>query len=782
MSFDLPVEPNVRSKFWRFSHRENQCRSDRREGTLALNDSRLPFRPLWRGRSSRGAGTSTSSRDWRDAKQFDSVCVLVLVLGLLLPCRVFGAFGVTSSGGNYVVDTGAGLVFKVSQSSGDINSIQYNGVEYQATDKNSHIASGLGTATVTATTYGANYIKIAIATSPSNSVVSSLTHYLMVKNGVNTIYMATYTTAEPAVGELRWITRLQSSKLSNGPVPSDNRGTTNAIESSDVFGIADGTTRSKYYGDGVTHGKDRAMDLTYCGATGSGIGVWMVFGNRESSSGGPFFRDIQNQCGTDQEIYNYMNSGHNQTEANRVADNLHGPYALVFTSGAKPTLPVDFSWIESGGLNLLGWVSAVNRGGVRGVAYGIPAGFQGVVGFASTNAQYWSVVSSNGTYITPLMKPGDYLATLYKGELAVASNTVTIVAGQTNSLNLASTETAPTTIFRIGEWDGTPSGFLNASNIAVMHPQDVRNANWNPGTFTVGVDAVSNFPAIQFRGTNSPINIAFSLNANQIASMTLRIGIACAYNNGRPKPSIGSWMPSNPSASPQPSSRSFTVGTYRGNNWTYSWTVPASAFAAGANTLSFGPISGNGDLGTWLSAGYVFDAIELSIPNTAPAIPSAPTTLSARYSSSSHVALTWLDNSTNEVNFLIERSPDNTTFTLIGAVLAGITNFVDDQMLSGPNYYRVRASNLGGYSAYSTVAFAQPPVATAQVAGNSFVLSGQGGVAGGTYYVIASTNLNLPRAQWARIATNQFDASGNFAFTNTLSANAPQQFYLLQLP
>src|SRR5437763_3101683 len=160
-------------------------------------------------------------------------------LTLLAPSSASAAFGVTSSSGSYTVDTGAGVVFKVNQTSGDITSIQYNGTEYQATDKNSHIASGLGSATVTATTYGTNYIKIACATSGANTVASSLTHYLMVRNGYNSIYMATYVSSEPSVGECRWITRLQSSKLSNGPAPSDIRNTTNSIESSDVFGKSD---------------------------------------------------------------------------------------------------------------------------------------------------------------------------------------------------------------------------------------------------------------------------------------------------------------------------------------------------------------------------------------------------------------------------------------------------------------------------------------------------------------------------------------------------------------
>ena len=336
-------------------------------------------------------------------------CFLICAgAGVLLAAapRASGAFGVTSSGGVYTVDTGGGLVFNVNQSSGDITSLNFNGTEYQATDKNSQIASGLGSSGTVVTTpvvYGTNYIKIAIATTSANPVVSNLVHYLMVRNGDPIIYMATYVTYEPAVGELRWITRLQYNKLPHGPPQSDNNGNTGAIESTDVFGYADGHTTSKYYG------RQRAMELGYTGATNSGVGVFMVFDTRESSSGGPFYRDIENQgdgAGSDQEVYNYMNSGHEEPEAWRLGGLLYGPYALVFTTGAPPTLPIDYSWIETGGLNLPGWVSATNRGAVTGVASGIPTGFQGVVGFANTNAQYWATVSSNGTYTTSLMKTG----------------------------------------------------------------------------------------------------------------------------------------------------------------------------------------------------------------------------------------------------------------------------------------------------------------------------------------------------------------------------------------
>ena len=187
--------------------------------------------------------------------------VLLTVSGLLAPAAAFAAFGYTDSGSAYVVDSGAGLVFQVRKTDGTITSIVFNGTEYAGpSGKGSHIASGLGTpTTVTPETDGSTYVKITLQTGPDNGVVSSLTHYLIVRNGVNTIYMATYATAEPNVGELRWITRLDPALIPDGPGPSDLDDNTGAIESSDVFGLPDGTTRSKYYGDTLTRGKDRAM-------------------------------------------------------------------------------------------------------------------------------------------------------------------------------------------------------------------------------------------------------------------------------------------------------------------------------------------------------------------------------------------------------------------------------------------------------------------------------------------------------------------------------------------
>jgi autotransporter-associated beta strand protein len=74
----------------------------------------------------------------------------------------------------------------------------------------------------------------------------------------------------------------------------------------------------------------------------------------------------------------------------------------------------------------------------------------------------------------------------------------------------------------------------------------------------------------------------------------------------------------------------------------------------------------------------------------------------------------------------------------------------------------------------------RPVVNSLAVIGGQLVASGTNGVWNANYYVLTTTNLALPLAQWTPLATNMFSASGAFSFTN--SPAAPQQFYVLQLP
>jgi hypothetical protein len=74
----------------------------------------------------------------------------------------------------------------------------------------------------------------------------------------------------------------------------------------------------------------------------------------------------------------------------------------------------------------------------------------------------------------------------------------------------------------------------------------------------------------------------------------------------------------------------------------------------------------------------------------------------------------------------------------------------------------------------------QPPeIGQISASGTNLLFGGTNGIPTATYYVLASTNLALPLASWAVVATNTFDGYGSFNFSATNLA-APKQFYLLK--
>ena len=91
-------------------------------------------------------------------------------------------------------------------------------------------------------------------------------------------------------------------------------------------------------------------------------------------------------------------------------------------------------------------------------------------------------------------------------------------------------------------------------------------------------------------------------------------------------------------------------------------------------------------------------------------------------------------------------------------------------------------TNLLKTSGIIIVGIETPPlIGSVGVAGGKLFLSGSGGVTNGTYYVLSSTNLAIGLTNWTRLLTNQFDAGGNFNFTNLIKTNTGQSYYRLQL-
>jgi autotransporter-associated beta strand protein len=66
--------------------------------------------------------------------------------------------------------------------------------------------------------------------------------------------------------------------------------------------------------------------------------------------------------------------------------------------------------------------------------------------------------------------------------------------------------------------------------------------------------------------------------------------------------------------------------------------------------------------------------------------------------------------------------------------------------------------------------------------GAELIISGTNGIPFGNYYLLTSTNIGLPLAQWTSIGTNTFQSDGSFSVTNAFTPVSPRQFFLLQVP
>ncbi|SEW26616.1 Por secretion system C-terminal sorting domain-containing protein [Chryseobacterium wanjuense] len=81
----------------------------------------------------------------------------------------------------------------------------------------------------------------------------------------------------------------------------------------------------------------------------------------------------------------------------------------------------------------------------------------------------------------------------------------------------------------------------------------------------------------------------------------------------------------------------------------------------------------------------------------------------------SSLAVNWSDNAANETNYIVERSTDGTTFSVIATLGANTTTYNDTGLTPNtPYYYRVKATNATESSVYtSNVSVTTPPIPSA---------------------------------------------------------------------
>ena len=185
-------------------------------------------------------------------------------------------------------------------------------------------------------------------------------------------------------------------------------------------------------------------------------------------------------------------------------------------------------------------------------------------------------------------------------------------------------------------------------------------------------------------------------------------------------------------------------------------------------------LNGQSGNGTWrlrIADNFSGDVGELrgwsleicSVPLTLPVAPSA---LTSRTASSTQIALTWDDNSTNEAGFKIERCQNAgcTTFAQVATVGANMSSYTNGSLLANTQYqYRVRAYNGAGDTGYTNV--------TTAITGPRAPTALQG-------TVVSGSQINLA---WTDNSTNELgfkvyrcigSSCTNFVHIGTVAANA----------
>jgi len=167
--------------------------------------------------------------------------------------------------------------------------------------------------------------------------------------------------------------------------------------------------------------------------------------------------------------------------------------------------------------------------------------------------------------------------------------------------------------------------------------------------------------------------------------------------------------------------------------------------------------------------------------------PPAPGTLSAVPGYQS-VVLNWPAVS-GATSYVIRRGTTSGVNNYTVATGYAGTSYTNTSLVNGTTYYYVVAS-MGTYGTgtnslqVSATPFngATPNIVFTGATANGVVVTGTGGLAGINYYVLTTTNLTLPRANWTPVVTNYFDGAGGFNFTNGINPTNAQQFFQLEVP
>lgn len=333
-----------------------------------------------------------------------------------------------------------------------------------------------------------------------------------------------------------------------------------------------------------------------------------------------------------------------------------------------------------------------------------------------------------------------------------------------------------------------PNGTL-AGNTFVTAPGLVVNGTIAPGVN--GVGAITNSAGITFgTGGRYAVGVQNALGAPISGWGYLQVGGALNVQATVSNPFMVQVQSLGPAGSGWVTN--FNADT------NYDWTVSTAAggianFDAGKLGVDTSPFQND------LAGGYFYvrnngNALILSFTNNHPPVAAtywtyapaaglalAITNLAGNWSDpdGDPVVMTEVaDTSTNGAG--VSDDGNYLYYTNSRAVADVIDYTVADVRTNPPAVYR--AGDTQRTAAGQVMLLPPPAIGRVALAGSSLELSGTGGIANGPYYVLASTNLATPLADWQVVATNAFDAAGSFQFTNTAAPGPWPTYFLLRLP
>ncbi len=305
-----------------------------------------------------------------------------------------------------------------------------------------------------------------------------------------------------------------------------------------------------------------------------------------------------------------------------------------------------------------------------------------VTGLTNSTAYTFTVTATNALGTGPASAPSNSVTPGLPGAPTIGTATAGIAQAVVSFTAPISNGGSSITSYTVTSSPGGITATGTASPITVTGL-----TNGTAYTFTVtATNAVGTGPASSPSNSvtlptvpGAPtIGTAAAGNAQAMVSFTAPVS-----NGGSPITSYT--VTSSPGGITATGTASPIIVTGLTNGTPYTFTVTAT------NAVGTGPASA--------PSNSVVPSIK---PTTAPA---APTNLTFVSSTSNSITLSWTDNSINEQNFQLQRSPNGTTgWATIASVAANTTTYTNTGRKPNTTYfYRVRAHNSVGNSAWTSV-------------------------------------------------------------------------------